>query len=89
MPYGSARDLPVVIKMEAQIRALAPLRFVLSKEKREELNGARAGIRSLVETVDSFYDLLGPRNWIFHDRLHLKEMEALVAAHRGWADPVS
>lgn len=83
MPYGSARDLPVVIEMEAQIRALAPLRFVLSKEKREELNGARAGIRSLVETVDSFYDLLGPRNWIFHDRLHLKEMEALVAAHRG------
>ena len=32
----------------------------------------------LVSIVDRFYDLLGPRNWIFHDSVNISAVEAIL-----------
>ena len=37
-----------------------------------------AQVRHLGEVVDRFYDLLGERNWIFHDNLSVPVVESLI-----------
>jgi ADP-ribose pyrophosphatase YjhB (NUDIX family) len=60
MPYESAGDLPTVIKMEEQLRALRMLTF-LRWSQRGEVKRLRDQLRYTVSTVDAFYNILGPR----------------------------
>jgi hypothetical protein len=53
MPYGSARDLPTVVKMEEQLRALGVL-TILSSKKRREVQRLREQLHRTVSTVDTF-----------------------------------
>lgn len=81
MPYGSARDLPAFAEMEQQLKAMRLLGFMVPKGERQTLRELPAQLRHLSNTVDAFYDLLGPRNWVFHEDLSVDDMAALAAEH--------
>lgn len=78
MPYGSARDLPKFREMEQQ---LSGMRSLLPNKERHALDALPAQLDHLANTVDSFYTLLGPRNWVFHEDLNLSAMADLVTAN--------
>ena len=65
-PYGSARDLPSDKEMEQQIAAFRLLGFLLSKDQRKQLKDLQREHRRITEIVDTFYALLGERNWCIH-----------------------
>lgn len=81
MPYGSARDLPKFREMQRQLKEMRRLRFLIPKEQRPQLENLSAELDHLADTVDSFYALLGPRNWIFHDDLNADAMADLARVH--------
>lgn len=79
-PYGSAYDLPSVQEIAQQIADARKLRFLFPEENRQLIAQLEHRLQHFVETVDTFYVLLGERNWVFHDNLNLSAMEQLVAA---------
>jgi hypothetical protein len=52
------------------------LRFLIPKNKRPNIKKLESQLHFVGDTVDQFYALLGPRNWIFHDSLPLNEVAA-------------
>ncbi len=77
-PYGSARDLPSVKEMELQLAGFRLLGLLLSRDQRRELKRIRREHREICQTVDDFYALLGPRNWVFHNDMHLIDIRAVI-----------
>lgn len=86
MPYGSARDLPTFIEMEQQLNDMGLLGFLLPEKDRQLLKDLSAQLDHLSTTVDSFYDLLGSRNWVFHDDPNVNDMATLAATHANDAE---
>jgi len=78
-PYRSARDLPTVAEMLQQLSGFKALTLVVARDQRAPLKTIERELNELVETVDGFYDLLGPRHWIFHDNLDAKFVKGLLA----------
>ena len=77
-PYGSALDLPSMAQLLAQIKAMKIItRFVLRKQ-RQSMVDLEKEVRKLAAMVDGFYELLGPRNWVFHDELNVAVVERLL-----------
>lgn len=77
-PYGSALDLPSMVEMRQQLQAFKLLTRFFMRHKRVELLELEEQVQNLAEIVDRFYALLGPRNWIFHDQLDTKSIQALI-----------
>jgi hypothetical protein len=62
----------------AQIKAMKIItRFVLRKQ-RQSMVDLEKEVRKLAATVDGFYELLGSRNWVFHDELNVAVVERLL-----------
>lgn len=72
--YQSVRDLPSFREAE---QALAFLRLIPSQ--RAEAKAIKQQMQKLRETVEAFYNLLGEKHWIFHDRLSLTAVETILA----------
>lgn len=64
--FGTAYDLPQVRELVREMRSFFAIKHALSDEQRAELSQTQSELHRLVTTVDGFYDLLGPRNWVFH-----------------------
>jgi hypothetical protein len=79
-PYVSAADLPSVAEMLEQIRGMKLLTRVVARDQREGLLKIESQVRDIVRVVDGFYDLLGPRHWIFHESLNLEKVKELLKA---------
>ncbi len=62
-----------------QLEAMKVVTLVIARETRPQILEVEAQVRNLASTVDRFYELLGPRNWIFHDDLQIPLVEQLVA----------
>lgn len=77
-PYGSAGDLPSVVEMRQQLQAAKLITRVIARDQREKLLDIERQLEGITELVDTFYVLLGPRNWVFHERLNVESMKALV-----------
>ena len=77
-PYKSARDLPSVVEMTEQLRGFKVLTIFMGREQRSALRKIESELNDLVETVDGFYERLGERHWIFHDRLDTKVIKRLI-----------
>lgn len=58
------------------MKLLAPF---IGRKHRGELRALEAQLSEMVDTVDQFGKVLGPRNWVFHDRLPLAEVRELVS----------
>lgn len=81
MSYTNARDLPTVVELRNQLKFLRLVNLFRGKKAREETKEMENKIGGITRTIDSFCDLLGPRNWIYHENLSLKDMSSLVAAN--------
>ncbi len=77
-PYGSASDLPSFREMKEQIQGLKLLTIAVAREQRTELLKIEQQLDHLADVVDSFYERLGPRNWIFHDLLNVEAVETIL-----------
>ncbi|HZO69948.1 MAG TPA: hypothetical protein VFB74_33545 [Kribbellaceae bacterium] len=77
-PYGSAGDLPSVVEMRRQLQAAKLITRVIARDQRQKLLDVERQLQEITELVDNFYALLGPRNWVFHERLSVASMKALV-----------
>ena len=77
-PYESAGDLPSFVEMREQLDGMKALVSLLAPGKQAQLLKLEAGIERMCGIVDAFYDLLGPRNWIFHDLLSLDRLSDLL-----------
>lgn len=78
--FGTANDLPTVREMRTQLCGFQALRFLMKPDQRAELKGLESQIDEIVGVVDGFYQLLGTRNWIYHDDLSLPSMREVIAA---------
>lgn len=79
--YQSTHDLPSIAEMEKQLQVLRVANWFRGRKARQQMSDLQAQLDHLTTTVDAFHELLGPRNWIFHESLKLDDMAALIAAH--------
>lgn len=77
--YGSARDLPSLAELMVQLQGAKLVTLVIARDERKRLLKIEADLRAHINTVDQFYRLLGPRNWIFHDSLNMPLAESLLS----------
>jgi hypothetical protein len=68
--------------MAEQIRGLKLFTLVIAREQRGKVLELERGLNRQVKVVDDFYDCLGPRNWIFHDKMDLSKIEAILGETR-------
>jgi hypothetical protein len=82
--YGSARDLPSYREMDTLLRGARFWTTFVARDQRSRLSELRQELERLADVVDTFYERLGPRHWIFTDNLSVTEIEALLKEE---ADP--
>jgi hypothetical protein len=78
-PYASAYDLPSVAELLEQIQGMKFLTRVIYRDQRKSVLELEAQVRGLADLIDRFYELLGPRHWIFHESLNVEKMKPLIA----------
>jgi hypothetical protein len=66
--------------MEQQMAAFKVFGFFLSKNQRHQLQELEREHKRITSIVDSFYQILGERNWVFTGDFDLTEMGKVVAA---------
>ncbi|MCP9207185.1 hypothetical protein [Streptomyces cucumeris] len=81
--YASAQDLPSVRQLHQQLRQTRALRFLIPRDQRPDLAVVERRLQHLCETVDAFYQVLGPRNWIFHENLPVDAIAELLTSEGG------
>lgn len=81
MPYESARDLPIFVELEGQLRAIRLLRWLMPREQRENLEKLGPQLEQLTATVDDFYARLGDRHWVMHESLNVEHIRTLLDEH--------
>lgn len=67
--YKSAMDMPSFVELKRRADGLTLLGSLLSRKERDMIRDLTAEMQALAADVDGFYDRLGARHWIFHDRL--------------------
>lgn len=77
--YPSADDLPTVVALREQLRALKMLGLFMPQQRRNAVDMERR-LSEITTTVDRFYQVLGDRNWIFHDDLNVPPVTEMLAS---------
>jgi hypothetical protein len=70
--------MPSVAKLLAQIQGMKLITRVVARGQRQTVVDAERELRELAATVDRFYELLGPHNWVFHDDLNVPVIDRLL-----------
>ncbi|MET7571235.1 hypothetical protein ABZT04_22430 [Streptomyces sp. NPDC005492] len=81
--YASALDLLSVRQLRQQLRQARALRFLIPRDQRPDLAAIEHQLQHICETVDTFYQVLGPRNWIFHENLPVDDIAELLTSDDG------
>jgi hypothetical protein len=79
-PYASIRDLPSVAEMLRTLDGLGILSRIFMGVQDPEVKRLSAELDGIVAAVDGFYEVLGPRNWIFHESLSLDVGKEIAGA---------
>ncbi|EHI43295.1 hypothetical protein OPAG_06570 [Rhodococcus opacus PD630] len=79
-PYGSAADLPSFIELEQQLTEFKALGSLVrtNRDVDDQIAATEKQRRRLISIVDTFYELLGPRNWVFTDDLSIDAVETII-----------
>lgn len=64
--------------MERMLTGFGLLNTFIARDQRNEVTKVRAQLSELATVVDGFYDLLGPRHWVFHDQLSVEMVKDLL-----------
>lgn len=78
-PYGSANDLPSFVELRRQLQRMETLTRFIARDHRAHVSKMKAELDRITKSVDDFYALLGPRNWVYHDMLPFEDVVTLVA----------
>ncbi|WP_147441619.1 hypothetical protein [Mycetocola lacteus] len=78
--FGSANDLPTVRELRDDLQGLQSVRLLLNRKQKAEIKDLESRVEEIVEIVDGFYQLLGSRNWVYHEDLNLPSMHVVVSA---------
>lgn len=57
------------------------LTLVMGRRHRAAIIDIERQLNELVDTVDRFYELLGDRNWVFHDQLNVKQIKLALSSN--------
>ena len=78
--YGSAADLPSFIELEQQLAEFKKLGSLgwTDRDVHDQIAATERQRRRLISIVDTFYELLGPRNWVFTDDLNIDAVETIL-----------
>lgn len=79
-PYGSAADLPSFMELAEQVRNYKLITTLIGRKHRAKIIEIERQLTEMIATVDRFYDLLGNRNWIFHDNLNIKQIQSVLTS---------
>lgn len=77
-PYRSAMDLPSFVELHTQLQGVKLLTRLVARQLRPEIVKLEEQLQHLGRLVDRFYELLGERNWVFHDDLSTEEVERII-----------
>ncbi|HEX6666763.1 MAG TPA: hypothetical protein VF081_09235 [Solirubrobacterales bacterium] len=64
--------------MAGQIKGMKLLTRIVARGQRTALLEVEKQLQDLVASVDGFYDLLGARNWIYHDNLNTEVVKEII-----------
>lgn len=84
--YQSAADLPFVDEMINQLRAFKLLNAVFRSGKATEIKQLKSQLNEMIADIDGFYDLLGDKNWIFHEDLNYENVKKILKDNSGADD---
>lgn len=62
MTYGSARDLPTMQRLSAELRLYRAISLFMGPDQRRQVADLRTKLEQLTAVVDDFYDLMHTRN---------------------------
>lgn len=80
--YPSANDLPSIAALREQLRAAEALTRFVFRKHRAQVTEIKRQLEELTGAVDHFYQVLGDRNWIFHDDLNVERVAAMLSRTR-------
>jgi hypothetical protein len=64
--------------MLQQIKGMKTLTRFIARDQRASVVALEESLRDLASLVDRFYELLGPRHWMFHERLSTDAIASLL-----------
>lgn len=76
--YPSANDLPSIATLREQLRAFKALTRFVFRKHRAEVTEIERQLEEITGAVDHFYQVLGDRNWIFHDDLDVERVAVML-----------
>lgn len=71
-------DMPSVVEMSQQLAAMRTVTRFVARKHRHEFLALEAQLQQMMGTVDRFYMVLGPKNWILHDSLNFSAVEKFL-----------
>lgn len=77
-PYGSVMDLPSFRELARGFQGADLLTRVVARDQRAKIQQRYMEFQRLAQTVDDFYERLGPRNWIFHELMNVERIEKIL-----------
>lgn len=77
-PYGSVMDLPSFRELSRGFKGVDLLTRFIARDQWAELQQRYKEFQQLAQTVDDFYERLGPRNWIFHELMNVGRIESIL-----------
>lgn len=76
--YKSAADIPHIAELIQSLKGYKVLNTILRAGQNTETKKLEAELKGMIDSIDRFYDLLGDRNWILHDRLDFSKVQEIV-----------
>lgn len=77
MSYQSARDLPSFVQLAEQIEMIKALD---PTGERTDWQRLETQVVDLAAVIDRFYEVFGPRNWVYHELLSVEKVRAILDA---------
>lgn len=84
--YQSAADIPLVAGIINQVRSYSILNTMLESGREDEIRQLEIQLDEMITSIDGFYDLLGNKNWIFHENLHYEKVKKILRDNSGADD---
>lgn len=78
-PYGSARDLPSFREIDEMLRGGKLLTRFIARDQRAKMLELEREVNPMVDLVDRFYEVLGPRHWVYTDAVRTDDVESILA----------
>lgn len=80
--YRAAEELPSIIELREQMNVFKPFAYVVGaltgRHLGREASQIERQLDHLVRLIDSFYELLGERNWVLHGLLKTELIETML-----------